>query len=197
MEVFKRVNDIVVAPKTEWAKIEGEPGDARTLFTRYVAIVAALPPVCGLLDAAFDGRLREGLGAALLLAIVCYALTFVVVYVMGLIADALAPSFGGRRSQPGALKLVVYAKTPVWLVGAFALYPNLGVLSLLALYALYLFWVGASALMKVPSERAALYTAATAVCGIVIYVVLYSVVGAIFGFPLIAASLGSAIYSMM
>jgi hypothetical protein len=92
---------------------------------------------------------------------------------------------------------MVYAKTPVWLVGALALYPNLGVLGVLALYALYLFWVGASALMKVPSERAALYTAATTVCGIVIYFVLYSVVGAIFGFPLIAASLGSAIYSMM
>ena len=197
MSIFERVNDIVVSPKTEWAKIEGEPGDARYLFARYVAILAAIPPVCGLLGAAFDRGFRAGFGAALLLAIVGYALTLVVVYAMGLIVDALAPSFGGRRSQPDALKLVVYAKTPVWLTGALALYPNLGVFSVLALYALYLFWVGAPLMMKTPSEKAALYTAAAAACGIVIYLVLFSVLEAIFGFPVMRTSLGSAIYVMM
>ena len=197
MNLFQRVNDIVASPKAEWAKIEGEPGDARYLFSRYVAILAAIPPVCGLLGAAFDRGFRAGFGAALLLAIVGYALTLVVVYAMGLIVDALAPSFGGRRSQPDALKLVVYAKTPVWLTGALALYPNLGVFSVLALYALYVFWVGAPLMMKTPSEKAALYTAAAAACGVVVYFALYSVLGAIFGFPVVATSLGSAIYSMM
>ena len=197
MWLFDRVNAIVASPKAEWAKIEGEPGDARALFTDYVAVLAAVPPVCGLTDAALGGRLRDSLGAALLLAIVGYALTFVVVYATALIADALAETFGGRKSRPDALKLVVYAKTPVWLTGAFALYANLGALSVLALYALYVFRVGAPVMMKTPSEKAALYTAAVAACGVVIYLVLYSILGAIFSFPLIAASLGSAIYSMM
>ena len=197
MKLFNRVNDILVSPKTEWAKIEGEPDDARDLFARYVAIVAAVPPVCGLTDAALSGRLRQDLGEALLLAAVAYALTFAVVYALARFADALAPAFGGRRSPPDALKLVVYSKTPAWLAGAFALYSNLGVLSLLGFYALYVLWIGAPAMMKTPRGKTPHYVGAVAIGAFAIHFALVFILGAVFGFPLIAASLGAAIHSMM
>ena len=132
-----------------------------------------------------------------MLALAGYALTFVVVYGLALIADALAPFFGGRKSPPDALKLVVYSKTPAWLVGAFALYSNLGVLSFLGLYALYVLWIGAPAMMKTPRDKAALYVATVAIGAIAIHYALLSVLGAAFGYPLIAASLGAAIHSML
>jgi hypothetical protein len=197
MGLFERINDIVVSPKTEWAKIEGEPYDARDLFGRYVAVVAAVPPVSGLTDAALSGRLRQDLGEALALAVVGYALTFVVAYATALIADALAPAFGGRRSRPDALKLVVYAKTPTWLVGAFALYSNLGVLSLLVFYAVYLLWIGAPVMMKTPSGKAPHYVAAVAIAALAIHFALVFLLGAAFGSALIATSLGAAIHSMI
>ena len=88
----------------------------------------------------------------------------------------------GRKSQPSALKLVVYSMTPVWVAGVFSLIPSLGILILVGvIYSLYLVWVGAPAMMKTPSDRAAPYTAVMAVCGIVIYFIVLLVVAKILG----------------
>jgi len=178
MDLVERVKAILASPKMEWRTIADEPGDPAYLFANYVAVLAAIPAVCGFLGAAiFSSRL--GVGRAFFYAIVFYVLSFVIVYVAGLIADALAPSFGGRKSQPGALKLVVYSMTPAWLAGVFLLIPGLRFLTILGLYAFYLFWVGAPALMKTPNDKAAPYTAATAICAIVIFVVVILIVKAV------------------
>ena len=46
IDLVTRVKNILLNPKAEWPVIEREPGDVGTLFTSYVAIVAAIPPVC-------------------------------------------------------------------------------------------------------------------------------------------------------
>ncbi|MGD1016338.1 MAG: Yip1 family protein, partial [Roseiarcus sp.] len=109
MNVVERVKAILVTPKTEWRAIESEPGDPAYLFTNYVAILAAIPAVAGFIGMTIFGRNIFG---SLVYAIVSYLLTFVTVYVVALIADALAPTFGARKDQPSALKLVVYSMTP-------------------------------------------------------------------------------------
>lgn len=76
-----------------------------------------------------------------------------IVYVIAIVTDALAPTFGGTKNQSNALKLVVYAMTPIWLAGVFLLIPQLRILGL---YGLYLFWLGIPALMKAPDEKSAL-----------------------------------------
>jgi Yip1-like protein len=186
MNLVERVKAIIMTPKSEWLTIAGEPGDPQYLFTNYVAILAAIPPVCRFLGMSIIGvnmplvgTFRVGVVSGLASAIVQYLLTFVVVYVMALIIDALAPTFGGQKSQPDALKLAVYSMTPVWLVGVFLLIPALGILGILGLYGLYLFWVGAPTLMKTPADKSIAYTAAVVVCGIVISLIVGAIVGAI------------------
>lgn len=125
------------------------------------------------------GTYRVGVVSGLAGAIVQYILTFVIVYVMALIIDGLAPTFGGIKSQPSALKLAVYSMTPVWLAGIFSLIPGLAVLGILGLYGLYIFWLGAPILMKTPEDKSIAYTAAVVVCGIVISVVFGAIVAAI------------------
>ena len=46
MNLVERIKGILLQPKMEWAKIESERGDAGYLFSNYVAIVAAIPPIC-------------------------------------------------------------------------------------------------------------------------------------------------------
>ena len=179
MDLVERVKAILVSPTTEWRAIEPEPGDPAYLFTNYVAILAAIPAVCGFLGMTFMGR---GILGGLAAAIVFYVLTFVMVYVLALIADALAPTFGGQKNQANALKLVVYSMTPAWVAGVFSLIPVLAILGLLgALYGLYLFWLGVPTLMKAPGDKSVLYTAAVVVCGIVVSLVIGAVVHAIGG----------------
>ena len=178
MNLVERVKAILLAPKSEWMVIDKEPGDPQYLFANYVAILAAIPAVCGFLGMAIFGR---SIGAALAGAVISYVLAFVGVYVMALINDALAPVFGGRKDQPSALKLAVYSMTPAWLVGVFSLIPALGVLKILGLYALYLFWLGAPVLMKTPEDKSVVYTAAVVVCGIVVWLVLGLLIGLVVG----------------
>ena len=52
MNLVERVKGIIVSPKTEWPVIAGEPGDAGYLFSNYVAILAAIPAVCGFIGGA-------------------------------------------------------------------------------------------------------------------------------------------------
>ncbi|THD47180.1 MAG: DUF1282 domain-containing protein [Bradyrhizobium sp.] len=176
MNLVERVKAIIMTPKTEWLAIEGEPGDPQFLFSNYVAILAAIPAVCGFLGLLF---IHVGIVGSLAAAIVQYLLTFVIVYVMALIADALAPTFGGQKNQASALKLSVYSMTPAWLVGVFALIPALGILRILGLYGLYLFWIGAPMLMKTPEDKAIGYTAVVVLCGIVLWVIVAAIVAAI------------------
>lgn len=174
MDLLGRVKGILLNPKDEWAVIAGEPGDAQFLFKNYVAILALIPAVCGFIatsivgiDLGPLGTLRLSIFQGLLNAIATYLLTFVLVYVVALIADALAPSFGGQKNFGNALKLTAYSYTPFWLAGVFVIIPWLGWLAILGLYGLYLLYVGVPPMMKV-NEKSLLYTVVVVVCAIVI-----------------------------
>jgi hypothetical protein len=185
VNVVERARGILLTPKTEWLAIEREPGDAVFLFTKYMAILAAIPAACGFVGMSMIGRhvpmmgfYRTGIASGIVSAIVRYLLAFAIVYVLAIVVDALAPTFAGQRNQPNALKLTTYAMTPVWLAGALSLIPGLRLLGVLGLYGVYVFWLGVPLLMKVPKEKSAPYTAAVAVCGIVISLVVASILRA-------------------
>jgi Yip1 domain len=174
MILVERVKAILLTPRSEWLVIEGEPGDPAYLFTSYVAILAAIPAVCGFIGMSILGRF--GIVAGIVAAIVQYLLAFVMVYMMGLVIDALAPTFDGQKNPENALKLAVYSMTPAWLVGVFSLIPGLRILGILGLYGLYLLWVGLPPLMKAPEEKSLIYAGAVVVCAILISIVIGAIV---------------------
>jgi Yip1-like protein len=167
VDIVERAKGILLTPKTEWQTIEPEPGDPAYLFTNYVAILAAIPAICGFIGMSIIGH-RAGILTSIVIAVVRYLLSFVIVYAMALVVDALATTFHGQKNQPNALKLATYSMTPVWLAGALSLIPGLRPLGILGLYGVYLFWLGVPALMKAPKESSTPYTGAVAICGIVI-----------------------------
>lgn len=190
MNLFERVKGILLNPRAEWAIIEREPGDMAYLFMNYVAILAAIPAVCGFIGSSLIGISLPGLGTVrvpivtgLVGAVVGYLLTFAMVYIVALLADLLAPTFQGQKNFENALKLVVYSYTPAWLVGVFLLIPSLGFLTILGLYGLYLLWTGIPPLMKAPQEKSIVYTLAIIVCAIVIGLIVGLVQAAIMPFP--------------
>ncbi len=184
MDIVERVKAILLTPQSEWLVIEREFGEPAYLFPNYVAILAAIPAVCGFIGASIIGMsvpvigtVRVGVVSGIASAIVHYLLAFAMVYVLGLIIDALAPTFNAQKDQANALKLAVYSMTPAWLAGIFSLIPGLRVLGILGLYGLYLLWVGLPPLMKVSKEKSIGYAAAVVVCAIVISLVIGVIVG--------------------
>jgi len=161
MDLIERVKGIVVEPRSEWVKIAAEPATVQSLYTGYIMILAAIGPLASLLAT-----------RSIQVAIAQYVLSLIVTFVMALIVDALAPSFGGAKDFLGSLKLTAYGYTVAWLAGIFSLLGIVGAaLGLLAtIYAIYTFFLGAPVLNKSSMDKAVPFTLVVVLCGIVLFV---------------------------
>ncbi len=182
MNIIQRVKDILLTPKQTWPIIDDEATDVAGLYKNYIMILAAIPAVAGFIGmtligfSAFGVTVRTPFVSGLTQMVVGYVLSLAMVYIIALIVDALAPTFGGQKNMINALKLVAYGSTAGMVGGIFGLIPALSMIALLtALYSIYLIYVGLPTMMKCPEEKALPYTAVILVCGIVAGLVLGAV----------------------
>jgi Yip1 domain len=203
MNIVDRVKKICLQPKTEWAVIAEEPASSGSLVTGYVAPLAAIGAVAGLIGRSlvgvtlpFAGTFRVPLTAGIATAVFTFVMAIVGVFILSFIINALAPIFAGEKNSAQALKVAVYSYTPAWVAGVLHILPALGALSLLAaLYGLYLLYLGLPRLMKCPPEKAVGYTAVVVVCAIVLTIVIGAIGGLITGAgPLSAGAISGAMH---
>ncbi|MEQ8935237.1 MAG: Yip1 family protein [Amphiplicatus sp.] len=173
-DLIGRVQRLLMSPKTEWDAIDGEAVDTQKLITGYVAPLAAIPAIAGLIGTTVFGisflgeTYRTPIMSALVLAVVQFALAIAMVFVVAFIIDMLAPQFGAQKSNSQALKVAAYWPTAIWVSGIFSIIPMLGILSLIGLiYSLYLLFIGLPKLMKPAPDKATTYTIVTIVAAIV------------------------------
>jgi hypothetical protein len=174
MNLVQRVKDILLAPKATWPQIDQEPADVKSIYTHYIVFLAAIPAVASFIGlslfgiGAFGVSFRVPVLSGLTRMIVGYLLSLGIVFVLAMVVNALAPTFGGRKNQVSALKLVAYGGTASFVGGIFGLLPALSILGLLAaVYSVYLVYTGLPVVMKCPPEKAGVYTATIMLCGIV------------------------------
>ena len=174
MSIVQRVKDILLNPKGTWPVIDGEAATVKSIYVPYVVVLAAIPALAAFIGFSLIGMggmgisMRIPVGSGLVTMVVSYVLSLAMIYVLALIVDALAPTFGGTKNQISALKVVAYGATAGFLGGIFSLLPSLSILGVLAaLYSIYLFYTGLPVLMKSPPDKALAYTAVVIVCGIV------------------------------
>jgi hypothetical protein len=193
-----RAKSILFTPRTEWPVIAAEPDTIGGIYTGYVMILAAIPAVKLFLtwsvigvSIPFGGSYRAGVLAGLTSAITTYVLTLMGTFVVALIVEALAPSFGGQKDRVQALKAVAYSYTATWVAAIIGIVPGLGLLSALAglIYGLYLLNLGLPVTMKCPAERSLPYTVVTVIVAIAVSIVLGLVVRAVGGFGTFGAGM--------
>lgn len=176
--MVQRIQDILLRPKSTWDVIAAEPATVKGLFTGYIMILAAIGPVCQFLGSTlFGGFLFAPF--TLVAAVVGYGLSLAGIYIMALVIDGLAPSFGGEKNQIQALKVAAYGSTAAWLAGVFNLVPMLAFLGILGLYSLYLLYLGLPRLMKTPADKAIVFTVVVVIAMLVVYAVIGMIVGSI------------------
>src|SRR5262249_13192589 len=183
MNLQQRVTNILTKPAAEWQVVAAEPADVASLYRDYIAILAAIPAVCGfigwtMVGVTFIGRI--GMGLALRGMIGSYIQALIACYIAAVVVEKVAPSFGSSGNTAQALKLVAYAYTPIWLAGVLALIPILSPLTLLAaIYAIYLCYLGLPPVMKPPSDKVIPYMIVSAIVIIVVSIVLGFIFAAI------------------
>jgi hypothetical protein len=184
-----RAVNILKKPAFEWPIIAAEPATVGELIGGYAAPLAAIPAICSWIGMTLigvpiplGGTIRVNFARGLVSAILSWVLALVGVYIAAVVVEKLAPQFRSRGSLVQAMKLVVFAYTPVWLAGVLNLVPPLSVLIVLAaFYGLYLFYLGLPIVMDTPPSSVVPYMAVAALVCIVVAIVLGMIVGLIAG----------------
>ena len=171
MDIVARAKGMILTPAEEWSTVAAEPTDTGTLFTSYVMPLAAIPAVAGFLSMLFLG---VGIARALIFTVVSYILSLVSVFVMGKIAEMLAPNFGGQGDAISGLKLAAYAPTAAWVAGIATIVPVIGwIVALIgAIYSLYVYYLGGPIVMRVPQDKALVFTIVIIVAAIALHLLV-------------------------
>ena len=169
-KLLARVQAILLTPRDEWPRIASEPATVQGLYTGYIAWLAAIPALGSLLS--WNSASLNGL-------VLSYLASLAGVYIVAILLDSLAPSFGGQRDAAQAMKLVAYSATAGWVAGVGALIPLVGWIVEIAgsAYSVYLLYLGLPVLMRCPPQRALLYT----IVIVLLTFVLFGVAGAVMG----------------
>ncbi len=188
MNIVQRVKDIILKPADTWAEIKTEQVTIKDLYTSYAMILAAIPPIASFIGLSLLGvsvlafSYRVPLVSGISHAVVSYILSLVGIYVIALVIDALAPSFGSQKNQVNAMKVAVFSWTPSWIAGILMIIPALyPIAMILSLYSLYLFFVGLPILMETPKDKAMGYVIVTILVSIVVFIIIGLVSSALFG----------------
>ncbi|KZC34216.1 UNVERIFIED_ORG: hypothetical protein RHOFW104R5_33990, partial [Rhodanobacter sp. FW104-R5] len=200
-KIIERIKAILTTPKTEWPVVAAETTSVNGLYTGYIAIVAALPIIAHFIKGSLIGAgvfgitVRTPIGMGIVGMVLHYVLALVIVYVVALIINALAPTFGGQKDMTQALKTVAYSWTASWVAGIAVIVPWLGWLIAIAgaVYAIYLLYLGLPHTMKCPPDKAGGYTAVSVIIAIVLSWIVGAIVVGVIG---TAAMTGAAMGGM-
>src|SRR5512138_2035096 len=200
MDVVQRAKNICLSPATEWPVIAGESTTPGELIGGYAAPLAAIGAIAGFIGGTIIGRTIPFVGhyrvpftTGIVAAIFTFGMALVGVFVLSLVIDALAPTFGGQKNNIQALKLAVYSYTPAWIAGVLQISAVLGILGIFAaFYGIYLLYLGLPQLMRSPQDKSIAYTAVVVVCAIVLSVVITMLGGMIVGAGMMGAGMMGA-----
>jgi hypothetical protein len=179
VNLVDRVKNVLVAPAQTLPQIAAEPATVASLFQQYAIPLAAIPAVCSFIGTSLVGTFgfRTPLVAGVAVAVLTYVLSLISVYIVGLVVDALAPSFGAAKDPIAAMKTSIVGSIPAWVAGVFSILPLLGILRLVAgLYGIYLLYLGVQVFMRAPADKAVIYTLVTIVVAIVLFILIGLVV---------------------
>jgi hypothetical protein len=194
MNPISRAISVLTAPAPTMSKAAGEPATTQGLIVGYAALLSALPAVAMLVLTLLRVG-GAGLGSVIVSLILMFVATWLirdlgVAILIGLGLAALAPNFGGRKDSVNAMKLAVYAATPIWIAALLMvllvfLVPTLGGLAYIILllgfaFAGYIIYVGCGPLLGVPQNQAPVVAGIATIAWLVLYFVAEQIVARVF-----------------
>ncbi len=181
--IVDRTLKIALKPGEFWAETSQENTTAAECYLKYLLIVQAIPAVATFLglvlfgySAGPFGNIGVPFGNALGAGISAYIQGLVAAGLVGFLASALAPKFGGASSLDRGVTLVTMATLPMALAGILMLVPTVGLLSaLVGIYCLYLLWVGIGPMMGIPDDRKVPYAVVLIVVTVIVMAVFTTI----------------------
>ncbi|MCK4766387.1 MAG: hypothetical protein KAW12_29600 [Candidatus Aminicenantes bacterium] len=181
--IIKRVKNMVFKTGEEWDNIRGESTSIQDLYLKFGIIVYAVPAAAffiGMLIA-FRGRL---FGRVLFMAILFYAFTMGVIFLMGLLADVIGKQFGAPKDMSASQKLCVYSLTPYAVIGVLFLFLTIGggisyLILAASLFSFYPMALGAGKLKDIAKDKLVPFIAIMAIAWLILIYAAYQLSGRI------------------
>jgi cation transporter-like permease len=175
--ILSRAYGLLRHTDAEWEQIRAEPANASALLLGYVAPLAALQPVCGVIGQLLFGQgFAGGPGRIVVDALMSFLATLAFIYLLSILINTLAENFDAERNDTLALKVASYSFTPFFLTGILWLWPQLWSISLIGIgVSAFLLYRGLMALMKAPAERIMGYCITVLISGFVAVILVFAV----------------------
>lgn len=168
---------IMYHPKQEWGQIRNEHFSASHIFLQQISLLAAIPAICMYIGTTQVGWSIAGSEyvkleamSALPAAIAFYFAMWVAVGFITVTIQWMEKNYGGNVSFEDCLSLATYTATPMFLSGLAALYPllwfNVAVGLVAISYTVYLLYTGVPVIMRIPEERAFMFSTSILTVGL-------------------------------
>jgi len=156
--LLKRVKGILLHPKTEWETIAAENTPHAKVFWTYAVPLVLITSV-----ASFIGECQgdDPLWLNVVGSVVVFFVSLGLYYIVALITNALANTYGAAKDFNRAFSINVYSATPGYVLGILYVIPNWKIWLPFTLIGMigsaYLFFIGLQPMMRAPREKRLAY----------------------------------------
>ena len=151
-KLILRIKNIILKPKDTWQTIKTEEATIKSIISQYLIFLAIVPAVAAAFY--FRDRFTEFAAVALVGALLFAVLNIVGIYVTAKLVQVLAAKFEATTTDIDVFKLIAYSMTPALLGTVLFLIPLLtGVAFIIALYSLFILYVGFPVLISCPDAK--------------------------------------------
>lgn len=165
METLRRIVCLIVRPKAEWERIAAEETSVDALLRGYILPLALLAPIATVIGMTLFDHDWDPLHGYLVPPgeiFAAGATTFFgivgSIFALAAIFCLVAPMFRSPRNYLAALKVATFGSIPVLLAGGTLVLPAMAIVGMVGLcHTLFLFWLGAQQVLKVPAGGGAEY----------------------------------------
>jgi hypothetical protein len=177
---------ILTHPDREWESIRTHHESTSKLYLGHILAFALIPTVSAYFGASEVGwRIGDGevvkltQSSAAQLCVLFYAAMISGIFILGKFIDFFALTYGVDESEHNGVLLAAYTATPLFIVGATALYPDLwmnmiaGVIAVC--WSVYLLYEGLPILMKIPEDRGFIFASSVLTVGLCMLVGLLAI----------------------
>ena len=176
--IINPIGGIQKNPVAHFEAITLEERSVSDLFLGYILILAAIPPLAGLIGTiqfgwsfAAGATVKLTFASALKISIAYYLAILVAIYTLAKLIQWMSRTYGGDQPLERCLALTSYAATPMFLIGVLQIYPVMWLnyiagLSVLA-YTVYRLYIGTPIMMRTPREQGFLFSSAILAVGMV------------------------------
>lgn len=177
---FNRAKNLILNPQLEWVRIDAETVSQKEIVKSYVVPFVILIAICSITGSSLLTVKTYSFSIILTKVVVSGFLFIGGVYLSALIINELTTSFSIPRNTIATFKLVAYSFTSFFIASCLvSLLPDLPVLIILGFHSVYLFWLGATSVLKVSEASKTGFVIVSFLIIIGIYAILSLIVGVI------------------